>query len=917
MSLRPRLRPRQAVRIASFSVEALETRQLLNSDLSLGSAASTAAEVQQLSAARPGAIGRIVAPPPSLTSQVGVSTSGISGFDTPLSASTAPYTPAQIRHAYGVDQLSNNGAGQTIAIIDAYNDTTIQTDLATFDTRFGLPAANLTVAMPGVKPGQTLGSDSNWALETSLDVEWAHAIAPAATILLVEANTPTYSDLLSAVDYAVNLKDSQGVNQVVKQISMSWGGGEFSGESSMFDSYFNHPGVTFLASSGDSGAGVEYPAASPYVTSVGGTSLSIDTSSNRLSETGWSGSGGGISSQVAKPTYQNGFVSGGNRGVPDVSYDADPYTGVYVYDAGSYYQVGGTSAGAPQWAGLIALANQGRAAISLPSLGTGMALGTNTVLYGLAGGTSYTNAGGDFLDITSGSNGTNSNAVAGWDPVTGLGSPVANNLIPALIGQSAPPTTPTVGDSGFETVPVGSGNYSYGPTGSNWTFSGSTGVSGNNSAFTSGNPAAPQGGQVAFLQQTGSFSQSVANWAAGSYQVSLLAAQRANGNSSQENFQVLVDGNVVSSFTPTGSSYQTYTTSPFTVTAGTHSITFKGIDSAGGDNTVFLDTITVAQATAANTPTVGDSGFETVPVGSGNYSYGPTGSNWTFSGSTGVSGNNSAFTSGNPAAPQGGQVAFLQQTGSFSQSVANWAAGSYQVSLLAAQRANGNSSQENFQVLVDGNVVSSFTPTGSSYQTYTTSPFTVTAGTHSITFKGIDSAGGDNTVFLDTITVAQATAANTPTVGDSGFETVPVGSGNYSYGPTGSNWTFSGSTGVSGNNSAFTSGNPAAPQGGQVAFLQQTGSFSQSVANWAAGSYHLSFLAAQRSNQGTVSTEDFQILIDGVSVGTLAPSGTSYQTYTTTSFTVTAGAHSITFQGIDSSKGDNTVFLDNVTVASN
>ena len=345
-------------------------------------------------------------------------------FDPATSAPTpgppvsAPYSPAEIRQAYGFNQLGQDGTGQTIAIVDAYNDPNIANDLAVFDAQYNLPAANLVVATPQGKPGY----DSGWSLETSLDVEWAHAIAPGATILLVEAKSASNADLFGAVNYAVQ--------QGAKQVSMSWGGGE--GGDTSYDSYFNHRGVTFLASSGDNGAGVSYPAASPYVTGVGGTSFSFDANGNRVSETAWSGSGGGASSEETVPSYQTGFVGGSGRGVPDVSYDADPNTGVSVYDSG-WYQVGGTSAGAPQWAGLIALVNQGRSALGKSSIGTGLAFGTNTALYALAGGNGYTNPNGDFYDVTSGSSGIS--AAKGYDEVTGLGSPVANKLVRDLINS--------------------------------------------------------------------------------------------------------------------------------------------------------------------------------------------------------------------------------------------------------------------------------------------------------------------------------------------------------------------------------------------------------------------------------------------------------------------------------------------------
>jgi subtilase family serine protease len=356
----------------------------------------------------------------------GTSFSGVGTQPAIAPAAGVSYTPAQIRHAYGVDQLPSglDGSNQTIAIIDAYDDPKIASDLATFDNMYGLPAANFTKVVPSTG---TPAYDQGWAVEISLDVEWAHAIAPGATILLVEAASSSFTDLLTAVDTAVSMG--------AKQVSMSWGSNnEFSSETSL-DSHFQHPGVTFLASSGDSGSVVEYPAVSPYVTAVGGTTLPLDANSNRISETAWNGSGGGVSTLESLPTYQTGFLSAKGRGVPDVSYDADPSTGYYVYDSlvgGLLVQVGGTSAAAPQWAGLIALANQGRASAGLPSLGTGVAAGTNPMLYQLAGGTSYTNPQGDYYDVTSGTNGGYS-ATVGYDPVTGLGSPIANKLIPALI----------------------------------------------------------------------------------------------------------------------------------------------------------------------------------------------------------------------------------------------------------------------------------------------------------------------------------------------------------------------------------------------------------------------------------------------------------------------------------------------------
>jgi hypothetical protein len=331
------------------------------------------------------------------------------------------YSPAQMRHAYGFDTLTNDGSGQTIAIIDAYDDPNIVADLNKFSTQFGLPltTSGTFTFTKAFAQGSATGNAS-WGQEISLDVEWAHAIAPKANILLVETANNSFANLLGGVDYAV----SHGA-QVV---SMSWGAGDFSGESG-YDSHFNVSGVTFLASSGDSGGQVIWPSASPYVVSVGGTHLPLDSSGNLTgAETVWSSGGGGASHYEAEPGYQIGYgITLNGRGTPDVSYNADPYTGVAVYDSyafqgqSGWLVFGGTSAGAPQWAGLIALVNQGRSApLSSNSL-------TASPEYTAATGSVYST---NYRDITAGSNGYT--AATGYDLATGVGSPLANNLVPYL-----------------------------------------------------------------------------------------------------------------------------------------------------------------------------------------------------------------------------------------------------------------------------------------------------------------------------------------------------------------------------------------------------------------------------------------------------------------------------------------------------
>lgn len=221
-------------------------------------------------------------------------------------------------------------------------------------------------------------------------------------------------------------------------MSLSWGGPEFAGEWA-FDRHFAQPGVTFVAAAGDGGSGPLYPAASPLVLAVGGTSLPLDASGNRIGpETAWSGSGGGISAYENEPGYQLVLPvpdTGGRRGVPDVAYDADPGTGFAVYDAtvsgGStgWFRVGGTSAGAPQWATLIALANEGRTA---PLSSTDLA---TSPWYEAGAADVYGNS---YRDITAGSNGfcgAVCTATTGYDFITGLGSPLANFLVPYLAAR--------------------------------------------------------------------------------------------------------------------------------------------------------------------------------------------------------------------------------------------------------------------------------------------------------------------------------------------------------------------------------------------------------------------------------------------------------------------------------------------------
>jgi hypothetical protein len=400
--------------------------------------------------------------------------------------------------------------------------------------------------------------------------------------------------------------------------------------------------------------------------------------------------------------------------------------------------------------------------------------------------------------------------------------------------------------------------------------------------------------------------------------VSFAAAQRANSQSSSQTFQVLVDGTVVAIITPPSASYTSLTSGPFTVGAGSHTLTFVGLNPHGGDNTAFIDQVAVNQPALQNVAGIKDPDFSSPGVGLGSpaFQYRPAGSPWTFSGGAGLTGNGSLFTAGNPPAPQGTQVAFLQNTGQVSQSI-DLSAGTYAINLSAAQRANSQASRQTFRVLVDGTVVGIFTPSATSYATLTTGPFTVGAGTHTLTIAGLNPNGGDNTAFIDQVVVNVATPPSAPTVQDPDFESPGVGVGTYAfqYRPAGSPWTFTGQAGLAGNGSLFTAGNPAAPEGTQVAFIQGTGKVSQTF-NLAPGSYKVSFSAAQRANSQS-SSQTIEVLFDGVVVGTFKPAGSSYATLTTSAFNVSGSStHTLTFQGLNPNGGDNTGFISAVAINS-
>lgn len=420
------------------------------------------------------------------------------------------FTPSSMQNSYNLGPLylqGLNGSGQTIVIVDSFGSATIQNDLNVFDTAFKLQhmcgEANVTCSAgmptfstfsvqgnpPATPPpaNNSFGQEAHnlWAGEVSLDVEWAHSIAPQANILLV--TTPTaetlgvqgFPDMMKAEEYVID-------HQMGSVISQSFGAAEESfGSTASLENLRGSfkaaqaAGVTVLASSGDNGTAntekepvknpavipfptVIWPASDPLVTAVGGTYLctnpvtgagvdSVDppTACQKnpgQREVGWIAGGGGFSHVFGVPTFQTSLPSGSTaitsgRGVPDVSYQASARTGVLIYDTdesggGGWFIIGGTSSGSPQWAALVAIANQENA-----KLHGGATLGyINPALYKIgANPARYAN---DFFDVTVGNNGADAPAVpgfsasTGWDPVTGLGTPNAANLIPDLVSAA-------------------------------------------------------------------------------------------------------------------------------------------------------------------------------------------------------------------------------------------------------------------------------------------------------------------------------------------------------------------------------------------------------------------------------------------------------------------------------------------------
>lgn len=380
------------------------------------------------------------------------------------------YSPQEMQNAYGLtDILSKgfNGTGQSIVIIDSFGSPSIKADLHTFDVGYGLPdpPSFKEYAPLGKKPFDPQnGTMVGWAVETTLDVEWAHSMAPGANIVLMTSPVAETQGVQGMLEFLF-LEQHAAAHRLGKIISQSWattentllgaGGRQVLLSFNNFYEQIGRSGFTVFTSSGDSGVAnpnvhgkiypfptVNFPASSPYVTAVGGTSLMADTQGNYQSEHGWQGSGGGVSQAFREPAYQKANLNSSNqkilngfRGVPDISYNADPNTPILIYlsflgqqNAG-YYGIGGTSEGSPQWAGILADGDQ----LAGHPLGF-----INDALYAIG---NSKQASKTYHDVTVGNNSSGGlpgyNCSPGWDPVTGWGSPQASTLLMAIINMQS------------------------------------------------------------------------------------------------------------------------------------------------------------------------------------------------------------------------------------------------------------------------------------------------------------------------------------------------------------------------------------------------------------------------------------------------------------------------------------------------
>lgn len=833
-----------------------------------------------------------------------------------------------LRAAYA-PHVTLDGTGQSIGIV-VLGSICYSNDLEAYCATSGIPPIVFTnILLDGVT-----NSPSGDVGEQSLDAEVSHALAPEAKTCFYVGNN------------AIDVFNAIASDDICKSASSSVGVSPPPGTLSTTLQQMAAQGQSMFNACGDGGFVSPFGwDDSPYLTQVGGTVLTtLYPGGPRTTEDGWAGSGASISPNFTIPSWQQGInmnTNGGSttrRNSPDVAMvSANLY---FCYNNGGRGLIGGTSASSPEWAGFMALVNQEAVANGNSTAGF-----INPAIYSMLKGSNAFSYASTFNDIVTGSNGKT--AVPGYDLVTGVGTPRGQPLIDALARgtNTTPdffPTAPNTfyvvqGSSSTNTINLNAlGSFSaavnltisglpggvtasfnpssatgssaltltasasatagtvvatltgasgalshfilmnvtvinpnasrnlgfespvisdhqYNVTNGSWNFFGNgAGLLANGSAFD--NPNAPQGAQAAFLQSYGIISQPLDIFTPGTtYAITFSAAQRSTVNSLGQSWNVMIDNAVVAGFNPgeSATSYKDYTV-VFTATNTLQTLSFIGTDIATGDNTVFIDNVRIAPDTAPDFSLSAPTADVIVGEGSN------VTSTVTINPFNGFNGNVSVFASGLPA----GVTASV--TPPFGTNLTSCA-----LTLAANTFA--------------------------------------APGYYQVTVTGVSGAA------------TRSTTVNLLILGSRnlGFETPMIS--NFQYVPSGASWTFSGASpsgsGIAADGSGF--GNPSAPQGTQAAFIQEHGTFSQSLSGFIPGAtYSLTVAAAERVESGVTNTQAVNLMLDSKVIGSISPTGTNAATYLnyTTNFTATATTHTLAFAGTDPAGGDNTIFLDNVTI---
>jgi fibronectin type 3 domain-containing protein len=536
------------------------------------------------------------------------------------------------------------------------------------------------------------------------------------------------------------------------------------GTGNVFNNQYSGPATTLAMNTWQAGATYTWQIQPATITAPATpTGVSV-AGGNGVATITWNASAGATGYDVLRSTTSGSGYTAVAYGVTGTSFADTSVTDGTTY----YYEVtavnsGGQSASSTQTAALPIAAPTNLAA-------TGNNASVALTWTTTTGATSFNVkraviSGGPYTTVATGVTGTS------YTDSTAINGATYYYVVTAVDGVGETPG-PTLANGGFETPSIGS--YQYNPSGASWTFtaqsgSNGSGISANGSAFTSSNPSAAQGAQVAFLQGAGTISQTVSGLTPGGvYTVTFYAAQRANSNNGGQTWKVTMNGATIACYAPpqSATNYLSYS-AQFTATASSETLAFVGTDTNAGDNTIFLDNVTVNggndESTVSNEATVipgavqslANTGFETPSVGT--YQYNPSGGSWTFTAQSGNSGsglaaNGSAFS--NPNAPQGVQVAFLQGTATISQAISGLTTGTvYTVTFDAAQRT-GNNGGQTWNLTMNGTTIASYAPAQSatSYVPYSVQ-FTATASSETLAFVGTDTNGGDNTIFLDTVSI--------------------------------------------------------------------------------------------------------------------------------------------------------------------